>query len=83
MACLVDRPRNEVMIQLTRINQQQLVLNSDLIEQIESTPDTVITMTNGQKLVVVESAEIVIERVVAFRRSIHQFPTHQTRPEDS
>ena len=70
------------MIQLTRINQQRLVLNSDLIEQIESTPDTVITMTSGQKLVVVESAEIVIERVVAFRRSIQQFPIHLLRPED-
>lgn len=63
------------MIQLTRINQQRLVLNSDLIEQIEATPDTVITMTNGQKLVVAESAETVIEKVIAFRRSIQQIPT--------
>ena len=69
------------MIQLTRINRQHLVLNSDLIEQIESTPDTVITMTNGQKLVVVESADAVIERIVAFRRSIHFFPSLSPRPE--
>ena len=70
------------MIQLTRINQQRLVLNSDLIEQIESTPDTVITMTNGQKLVVVENAETVIERIVAFRRSIHSVPSLSPWSED-
>ena len=62
------------MIHLTRINQQRLVLNSDLIEHIEATPDTVITMTNGQKLVVADSAEAVIEKVIAFRRSIQQTP---------
>lgn len=62
------------MIHLTRINQRQLVLNSDLIEQIEATPDTVITMTNGQKLVVADSAESVIEKIIAFRRSIQQIP---------
>lgn len=63
------------MIHLTRINQRRLVLNSDLIEQIEATPDTVITMTNGQKLVVTDSAEAVIEKIIAFRRSIQQIPS--------
>ena len=62
------------MSHVTRINQQQLVLNSDLIEQIAATPDTVITLTNGQKLVVADSAENLIEKVVAFRRLIHQTP---------
>ena len=69
------------MIKLTRLNHEPLVLNSDLIEHMEITPDTVITMTNGQKLVVVESAETVIERIVAFRRSIHFFPSLSPRPE--
>ena len=58
------------MIQLTRINRQSLVLNSDLIEQIESTPDTVIHLSNGQKLIVLESAEDIVERVVEFRRRL-------------
>jgi len=62
------------MIQVTRINQQQLVLNSDLIEHIEVTPDTVITMTNGQKLVVADSAQLIIDKIIAFRRSIYQLP---------
>jgi len=58
------------MIQLTRLNHLPLVLNSDLIEYIEVTPDTVITLTTGQKIMVGESAAEVVDRVVAFRRSI-------------
>ncbi len=60
------------MIQLTRLNRIHMVLNSDLIEHIEITPDTVISLTTGQKIMVRESAEEVVERVVAFRRSIYQ-----------
>jgi flagellar protein FlbD len=60
------------MIQLTRLNHIPMVLNSDLIEHIEITPDTVITLTTGQKIVVLEPAGDVLERVVAFRRSIYQ-----------
>ena len=62
------------MIQLTRINHVPFVVNSDLIEHIESTPDTVISLTNGQKLVVAETVDQVVERVVAFRRAILQIP---------
>ncbi len=58
------------MVHLTRINRAPLVLNADLIEHIEATPDTVISLTNGQKFVVLESADEVIERVVRFRRRI-------------
>ncbi len=58
------------MIHLTRLNRIPLVLNSDLIEHIEITPDTVITLTSGQKIMVLEPAAEVVERVVAFRRSV-------------
>ena len=58
------------MIQLTRLNHVPLVLNSDLIEHVEVTPDTVVTLTTGQKIVVLESAEEVVERIIRFRRSI-------------
>lgn len=60
------------MIQLTRINRSSLVLNSDLIEHIEVTPDTVISMTSGQKFMVLESAAQVIDKVIDFRRSLAQ-----------
>jgi flagellar protein FlbD len=62
------------MIRLTRLNHVPLVLNSDLIEHIEVTPDTVISLTNGQKIMVLETAEQVVERVIEFRRTILHSP---------
>ncbi|MGA3040002.1 MAG: flagellar FlbD family protein [Bryobacteraceae bacterium] len=59
------------MIHLTRLNHRPLVLNADLIESIDVTPDTVISLTTGQKLVVLEPAEEVVRRVVEFRRAIY------------
>ena len=58
------------MIQLTRLNNARLALNSDLIKYVEEAPDTVITLLNGEKLVVRETTEQVIERVLEFRRAI-------------
>jgi flagellar protein FlbD len=59
------------MIRLTRLNRVPLVVNSDLIEHIETTPDTVIALTTGQKFMVLETPDQVVDRVVAFRRAIH------------
>ena len=58
------------MIRLTRLNRAPMVLNSDLIEHIDVTPDTVITLTTGQILRVRESADEVVERIVEFRRRV-------------
>jgi flagellar protein FlbD len=58
------------MIQLTRLNSQPLIVNSDLIQFIEKAPDTVLTLVSGEKLVVSESSDQVLEKIVAFRRSI-------------
>lgn len=58
------------MVRLTRLNHVPVILNADLIESIEITPDTVITLINQQKIRVLESAEQVIERVVAYRRQL-------------
>jgi flagellar protein FlbD len=62
------------MIYVTRLNHKPLVLNSDLIEQIEMTPDTVISLTTGEKIMVLESSEELVEKVVNFRRSIAAGP---------
>jgi flagellar protein FlbD len=70
------------MIRLTRLNRAPLVLNSDLIEHIDVTPDTVITLTTGQILRVRESADEVIERIVEFRRSIYMQEAPPTHPHD-
>lgn len=58
------------MIKLTRINLAPFYLNPDLIEHMEATPDTVISLTTGQKFVVIEPPETVIEEIVAFRRKV-------------
>jgi flagellar protein FlbD len=58
------------MIKITRLNHTPLIVNSDLIEHIETTPDTVIALTSGQKYMVLETVEEIIERVVAFRQSL-------------
>ena len=66
------RPKclSRVMIEVTRMNQVALLLNADLIEYVEVVPDTVITLTTGQKLMVRESAREITEKIIAFRREI-------------
>ncbi len=61
------------MIRLTRLNKTLFVLNSDLIESFESTPDTVITLTNGKKYVVCESVDEVVTKVMQFKAGILKF----------
>lgn len=58
------------MIQLTRLNKQPLIVNSDLIQFVENAPDTVITLVSGEKIVVLETAEEVVQRIVEFRQRI-------------
>ena len=62
------------MIRLTRLNHAALVVNCDLIEHMEMTPDTVISMTTGQRITVLETTEEVIARVIAFRRLVLRVP---------
>jgi flagellar protein FlbD len=55
------------MIQLTRLNGIPIIMNSDLIKTAESSPDTMITLINGEKLIVRESCEDITERVLEYR----------------
>jgi uncharacterized protein YlzI (FlbEa/FlbD family) len=63
------------VIQLTRLNNTRLAVNCDLIKYVEEAPDTVITLLNGEKLVVLETTSEVIERVLEFRRSVLKVST--------
>lgn len=63
------------MIKVTRLNGKEFVINAELIQFLEETPDTVITLTNHEKVVVKESVDDVIRRVVEYSRSIRCFPT--------
>jgi len=58
------------MIKLTRLNNQPLVVNCDLIKSVENAPDTVLSLVTGEKIIVRETTEQVLERVVAFRRAV-------------
>ena len=55
------------MIKVKRLNGKEFVVNSDLILYVEETPDTVITLTTGQKVVVVETVDEIIEKIVEFK----------------
>jgi len=64
------------MIKLTLYNDSDVIVNADLIEFVERTPDTLISLTTGKKVMVKESVEDVIGKVVAYRRLIarnHRF----------
>ena len=66
------------MIKLTRLNGSVYVLNSDLIETVEATPDTVISTVEAKKYVCKESEEEVISRIIEFRGSIQIYAdTHK------
>ena len=65
------------MIMLTKFNSKtnqkgEFVLNAEIIESIEETPDTVITLTNGKKLIVEEPMEEIVRRTIKYRRALHQ-----------
>lgn len=62
------------MILVTRLNDSEIVVNCDHILTIEHTPDTVLTLTTGARVLVKESVEEVVNRIVAFRRRISSGP---------
>lgn len=68
------------MIKVTRINGKQFVINSDLIEVMEATPDTVLTLTNGNKYVVTETVDTLIERIALFKQRCRP---HQDLPPEA
>ncbi len=62
------------MISLTRLNGQPILVNCDLIESVETTPDTVITLVSGNKLIVRDSMETMQQRIIDFKRKIYGPP---------
>lgn len=62
--------REDIMIELTKLNDVKFTVNADIIELVEETPDTVVTLTTGRKLIVKESRQDVTNLVIAYRRSI-------------
>ena len=62
------------MIRLTRLNGKTYIINSELIEFVESTPDTVITLITGKKVIVRESIDEVVDKTVEYRKKVYGIP---------
>ncbi|MBR6697352.1 MAG: flagellar FlbD family protein [Lachnospiraceae bacterium] len=61
------------MVTLTRLNNSEMIINAELIEVIEETPDTVITLTTGRKFIVRESGQEVKNLIISYKRSLYKF----------
>jgi flagellar protein FlbD len=63
------------MIKLSRLDGEQFILNADLIRYVESRPDTFITLTSGERLVVAETMDEVLDRAVRYQQTKHLIPS--------
>ena len=63
-----------IMIEVTRLNDKSLMVNCELIQFIEETPDTVVTFTDGKKIVVKETKEELVTKVISYKRKIFEKP---------
>ena len=71
------------MINLTRLDGERFILNADLIRYVEARPDTFITLTTGERLVVGESMDEVLRRAVTYQQAKHMLPPPVCRqPQD-
>jgi flagellar protein FlbD len=64
------RRTEEDMIEVTRLNEKKLTINAELIERVEETPDTVITLTTGNKLIVKESRQEIRNLVILYKKEV-------------
>lgn len=68
------------MIKLTRLDKSEFYLNPDLIECVEETPDTVISLTNGDHFLVREKLSTITDRIISFKAKIIRRSSSATRP---
>jgi len=62
------------MIKLTRLDGEAFVLNAEMIRYIETRPDTFVTLTTGERIVVTESMDEVVQRAIAYQQQKHWMP---------
>lgn len=68
------------MIIVTRLNGSEIVINADLIETVEATPDTIVTLVDGTRYVVEESPTDLIDRIKSYRAAVLQFSRSDAGP---
>ncbi len=71
------------MINVTKLNGSRLVINADLVEFVESTPDTLLTLTTGRKVMVKEDMESVVQKIVEYRRLSRSHPVPVGGPDNA
>lgn len=71
------------MIRLTRFDGTQFVLNTEIIQYLEATPDTIITLNTGDKLIIRETVEEVIEAVIEFKKRVFVGAVELNRDENT
>jgi flagellar protein FlbD len=59
------------MILIRRLNGEELVLNAELIESVEKCPDTLVTLTTGKKILVLNDKEDIMDKVIDYRRRVY------------
>jgi flagellar protein FlbD len=64
----IERGMN--MIEVTRLNDHSMMINAELIEMVESNPDTTITMTTGRKIIIKETVEELVQKVVQYKQKV-------------
>ena len=62
------------MIKLTKLNGDEFIVNADMVRFVENRPDTYITLTSGDRIIVQESADEVVKRVIAYARAVRSLP---------
>ena len=62
------------IIRLQRLNDSEIIINAELIESVESTPDTVVTLTSSHRVIVKNPVDEVIEKVLNYKRKINCYP---------
>jgi len=74
MMYIIEEERT--MIKLTKFNSDgkkgEFILNAEIIETMEETPDTVITLTNGKKLIVQDRMEDIVRKVMVYKRALYK-----------
>ncbi len=68
------------MIKLTRLDGEPFILNADLIRYVEARPDTFITLTTGERVVVTETMDEVLQRAIRYQQVKHLIPEPPCRP---
>ena len=67
------------MVRITRLNSTVLVVNADMIEFLEATPDTIVTLTTGRKVIARESVDEIVDQVIEYKRKCYLQPAPEVR----